>query len=74
MFRLFTAHPASVDETYLQHMATALTFAGTLALAAGAALVHAIVPALCEHTASRAISRLHARMGARSGHSDQRAA
>ena len=36
------------------------------ALAAGAALVHALVPALCERTASTIIKRLHARIVARS--------
>lgn len=61
----FTAHPASVNETYFQHMRFALGFAGTLLLAAGAALVHAIFPALCEKTASRIVGRLHARLSQR---------
>lgn len=58
---LFTAHPASVDETYLQHLAFALRIAGLLALAAGAALIHALLPFLCEKTASRIIAELYAR-------------
>ena len=62
---LFLDHPADVNESYLQHMRFALGFAGTLALAAGAALVHALVPALCERTASTIIKRLHARIVAR---------
>jgi len=66
--QLFLAHPASVNETYFQHMRFALGFAGALALAAGAALVHAIVPALCETTASRIVKRLHARLSARHTH------
>jgi len=65
MATLFTDHPASVDETYFGHMRFALGFAGWLGLAAGAALVHAIVPALCETTASRILCRLHARIAAR---------
>jgi hypothetical protein len=59
---LFTKHPASVGETYLQHMGMAFSFAGWLAVAALAALVHALLPPLCEKTASRIITRLHVRM------------
>ncbi|WP_348524089.1 DUF6356 family protein [Phaeobacter sp. J2-8] len=40
----FTAHPASVNESYGQHLRFALRFSGLLFLAAGAALVHAILP------------------------------
>lgn len=58
----FTAHPASVDETYFQHFLFALRFAGTLFAAAGAALVHAIFPAFFEKTASGIIKRLYARI------------
>ncbi|SHH05993.1 hypothetical protein SAMN05444003_1883 [Cognatiyoonia sediminum] len=60
--KLFTEHPASVDETYFEHMRFASSFAFWLFVAAGAALVHAVVPALCETTASRIITRLHNRM------------
>lgn len=60
--RLFLNHPASVDETYVQHMRFAGWFAFWLATAAFAALLHAIVPAVCETTASRIIRRLHARI------------
>jgi hypothetical protein len=63
--RWFRAHPASIDETYFQHMAFAASFAGWLAIAAGAAIVHAVVPALCETTASRILGELTARMAAR---------
>lgn len=60
--RLFLDHPQSVDETYFEHMRFAGWFSGQLALAAGAALVHAILPFLFERTASTIINRLHARM------------
>ena len=63
--KLFAAHPQKVDEPYLQHMGVALSFAGWLSLAAMAALVHAIIPALCEKTASNIIFKLHARMSNR---------
>jgi len=60
--RAFTQHPESVGESYGQHAMVALSFSGQLFLAAGAALVHAILPCLCEKTASRKIRALHAKM------------
>lgn len=60
--RIFKDHPASVDETYFEHLCFALTFAGSLFVAGGAAIVHALVPCLCEKTASTIINRLHHRM------------
>jgi Family of unknown function (DUF6356) len=47
--RLFLTHPRSVDESYAEHCLFALWFAGQLALAAGAALSHAVLPFTCEH-------------------------
>lgn len=63
--RWFLAHPATVDETYFQHMWFALGFAFWLVVAGLAALAHAIVPAVCETTASRILGKLTARMAAR---------
>jgi hypothetical protein len=60
--RLFTDHPGSVGETYLEHMGVALSFAGPLLMAGAAAFVHAFLPFLCERTASTTVKRLHARM------------
>ncbi|SFR97704.1 DUF6356 family protein [Yoonia litorea] len=62
---LFTDHPATVDETYFQHMRFALTFAFWLTVAGLAALVHAIIPAACETTVSRILRRMVAKMDAR---------
>ena len=59
---VFTRHPASVGQTWVQHGRFALAVSGTLTLAAVAAAVHALVPALCETTASRAVDRLHAQI------------
>lgn len=59
---LFTGHPAMVGETYPEHMRVALSFAGPLSKAAGAALVHAFLPFLCTTTASDTVKGLHARM------------
>lgn len=62
---VFLDHPATVNETYLGHMRFALGFGFWLAVAALAALVHAFIPALCQTTASRILTRLTARMSAR---------
>ena len=59
--RIFLDHPAKVDESFLEHMAFALKFSGLLFAAAGAALVHALVPCLFEKTASNIIAKLYAR-------------
>ena len=60
--RHFTEHPASVGETYGEHFKVAMGFAGSLALAAGAALVHAVVPSKCTKTASKRICAMHDKM------------
>lgn len=62
---LFTDHPASVHETYFGHMAFAAWFASRLFLAAGAALVHAVLPFLFETTASRIVRELYERTSKR---------
>lgn len=62
---LFLDHPATVNETYFGHMRFAFGFAFWLGVAASAAVVHALIPALCETTASRILKRLHARMETR---------
>lgn len=59
--RIFLDHPATVDETFLQHMAFALRFAGLLLAAGAAALVHAFIPCLFAKTASKIIATLYAR-------------
>jgi len=59
-FAAMRSHPASVGETYFGHMRFALRFSGLLFAAGGAALVHAILPAVFETTASDMIRRLHA--------------
>ena len=60
--RLFTEHPRSVDESYLQHLAAALGFSARLALASLACLVHALLPFLFVKTGSAMITALHDRM------------
>ena len=57
--RLFLDHPRSVGESYLEHSAFAFRMGLRLLGAGGAALIHAIVPSLCETTASRLIMAMH---------------
>lgn len=56
---LFTGHPNTVGETYLQHLAFAAWFSARLFAAAFAALIHALLPFLFEKTASRIIAELY---------------
>jgi len=59
--RIFLDHPASVDETYGQHFVFASRFAGSLFLAAFAALLHAFIPSAFEKTASRIVAKMYAK-------------
>ena len=56
-----------MGETYTEHMAVALGYGARLLGAGCAAIVHALVPALFETTASDAIRALHAEMEGRGG-------
>lgn len=69
----FTEHPASVGETYGEHFKVAAGFAGSLAIAAMAAALHAVVPSRCSKTASRRIIAMHDRItsGARGTNLDE---
>ncbi|WP_416899612.1 MAG: DUF6356 family protein [Minwuia sp.] len=63
LFRqMFTDHPESVDESYVEHMGQAGYFAGAMFLGAMACLVHALVPGLCKTSGSRIIGHLNDRM------------
>ncbi len=58
----FTDHPASVGETYGQHMGMAFSFAGRMFLASVACLIHGFLPFLFARTGSSTITDLHDRM------------
>ena len=60
--RLFTDHPASVDETYSEHFRVAVGFGSKMILAGLACTVHALLPFLFERTGSRCIEHLYERM------------
>ena len=59
---LFEDHPASVGETYWQHLASAWSFSWRMAIASLACLVHALLPFLCTKYGSQTITQLHDRM------------
>lgn len=62
MRRLFTEHPDSVGESYLEHMGMAFGFGGRMLLTGLACLVHGVLPFAFVKTGSRAITELHDRM------------
>lgn len=60
--KLFLDHPASVGESYLQHLLMASTFALRLTLGAIACFLHGVFPFLCTKTGSGIITDLHESM------------
>lgn len=58
----FSDHPASVGETYVQHLVSASGFAFRMFGAGICCLVHGLLPFLFVRTGSDAITRLHDRM------------
>ena len=59
---LFTDHPASVGETYLEHMGMAASFGTRMLLGSLACFVHALLPFLFVKTGSGLIDALHDEM------------
>jgi len=68
-FGLFTRHPASVGETYYEHMAMSFSFSMRMFGGALACLLHGLLPFLFVRTGSGQIRILHDRMVA---HRDRR--
>ncbi len=60
--RAFTEHPASVGETYTQHMGMAFGFGARMVVAGFACLLHGIFPFLFKCTGKNCIALLHDRM------------
>jgi putative acetyltransferase len=58
----FTAHPASVGESYLQHLRHAAGFAASMISGGLAVLVHAVLPFLFVKTGSGVVADLNTRM------------
>ena len=63
LFRsIFIEHPASVDETYLRHFISALSFGTKMVVAGVACMVHGLLPALFVTRGSDTVCALHERM------------
>jgi hypothetical protein len=60
--RLFTEHPESVGESYLQHASVATSFGLRMLFGGIACLLHAIFPFAFRRTGSECITELHERM------------
>ena len=63
--RLFREHPASVGESYVEHLLTAGGFALRMFAGGAACLLHALLPFLCVRTGSDCIAELNRRMVSR---------
>jgi Family of unknown function (DUF6356) len=60
--KAFLAHPASVNETYLEHLQSATGFGTRMILSGLACLVHGLVPCCFVRTGSNQIRQLYGRM------------
>ena len=60
--KLFTEHPATVNETYLQHFASASSFGLRMIGGGLLCIVHALLPGVFCTKASSMIGELHDRM------------
>jgi hypothetical protein len=60
--RLFIDHPASVGETYVEHLITASRFGAKMVFAGAACIIHGVLPAIFKTRGSDAICVLHERM------------
>ena len=57
--KLFTDHPRSVGETYVEHLDSAWSFGARMVLAGLACLIHGIFPFLFTRTGSSSIRSLY---------------
>lgn len=62
LIRTFTEHPASVGESYTEHLFRAMYFGTRMMFAGIACVVHGVLPFLFVRTGSRAIAELNDRM------------
>ena len=60
--RLFNDHPASVGETYGQHLVHASGFGLRMMVGGFACIVHGLLPFLFVRTGSQQITTLHSKM------------
>ena len=67
MVTLFTEHPHTVGETYMQHLLVAFGFGARMITGGCACLVHALLPFLFCRTGSHTITELNEAMIRRRG-------
>jgi uncharacterized protein DUF6356 len=65
----FTAHPATVGETYGEHLVTASSFVCRMVFAGLACMLHGLFPFLFVRTGSRTVAELNQRITSRSAQS-----
>jgi hypothetical protein len=58
MYNPFTRHPHEVDESYFQHMLSALRYATVFLLLFFVAIIHAVFPFIFRKTSSIAIQEM----------------
>lgn len=62
MLDRFTSHPASVGETYAEHLVAASGFGLRMIIAGLACMLHGLLPFLFVKTGSRCVDALHKQM------------
>ena len=63
--KLFTEHPASIDESYAEHFGIAMRFGATMVAGGLGCIVHAFVPGVFVKTASDTTRALNDELQAR---------
>jgi len=62
LHKAFSEHPASVGETYFEHLGQATSFGIRMILGGFACMLHGLFPFLFVKTGSKQIQTLHGRM------------
>ena len=65
MLRAFTDHPASVGETYRQHLGVAGRFGWRLTRGGLGCMLHGLLPFVCKTSGSDTVRDLHAELVAK---------
>ena len=60
--KLFSDHPASLGETYSEHLVHATSFGVRMVIGGLACIVHGLLPFLFVRTGSQQITTLHSKM------------
>ena len=65
MLRAFTDHPASVGESYFQHLGVAGRFGWRLTRGGIGCMIHGLLPFICKTSGSDTVRELHAELVAK---------